>query len=49
MTLTGDEAGARASLGERGRASFDVEVLFIQEADAGQTLSATYRTALHRV
>lgn len=48
-TLAGDEPGARASLAERGRASFDVAVRFSREADDGETATATYRMALLRV
>jgi acyl-coenzyme A thioesterase PaaI-like protein len=46
--LVDDEAGARASLEQRGRASFDVEVLFRREADDVQTASMTARMALLR-
>ena len=45
-TLTGDEPGARASLAERGRATFDVEVVFRRERDHEQTARCTYRMAL---
>ena len=47
--LTGDESGARASLAERGRATFDVEVLFRREDDDQQTARCTYRMALLQV
>ncbi len=46
--LTGDEAGVRASLEERGRATFPVEVRFRCEADDVETAVATYRMALLR-
>ena len=46
--LVDDEAGARASLETRGRASFDVEVLFRREADDVQTATMTARMALLR-
>ena len=44
--LDGDEAGARASLDERGVATFDVEVLFRRETDDVQTAVMTARMAL---
>lgn len=44
--LTGDEAGVRASMQERGRATFPVEVRFRREADDVETAVATYRMAL---
>jgi acyl-coenzyme A thioesterase PaaI-like protein len=44
--LVDDEAAARASLAERGRASFDVEVRFRREADDVQTATMTARMAL---
>lgn len=44
--LTGDEAGVRASVQERGRATFPVEVRFRREADDVETAVATYRMAL---
>jgi hypothetical protein len=48
--LTGDEASARRSFAERGRASFDVQVRFRREADAPETAvetaAATYVMAL---
>jgi acyl-coenzyme A thioesterase PaaI-like protein len=47
--LVGDEAGARASLDERGVASFDVEVLFRRETDDVQTAAMTARMALKRL
>lgn len=47
--LTGDETGARASLAERGRATFDVEVAFRRETDDQPTALCTYRMALLRV
>jgi acyl-coenzyme A thioesterase PaaI-like protein len=46
--LVDDEAAARASLDQRGRASFDVEVLFRREADDVQTATMTARMALLR-
>jgi len=46
--LTGDEVAARASLGERGVAVFDVEVVFTREADGGQTAVMRPRMALKR-
>lgn len=46
--LVDDEAGARASLETRGRASFDVEVVFRREADDVQTATMTARMALLR-
>lgn len=45
-TLLGDEAGARASLAERGRATFPVEVRFRRETDNVETAVATYVMAL---
>ncbi len=45
-TLVGDEAGARASVAERGRAVFPVEVRFRRESDDVETAVATYRMAL---
>ena len=42
----GEEAGARASLAERGRATFPVEVRFRREDDDVETAVATYRMAL---
>lgn len=48
-TLTDDETAARASLEERRRATFAVEVLFARESDEVQTAAATYRMALLRV
>ena len=47
-TLTGDEAGVRASLAERGRATFPVEVRIRRESDDVETCVATYRMALLR-
>ena len=47
-TLTGDEAGVRASVAERGRATFPVEVRFRREQDDVETAVATYRMALLR-
>lgn len=47
-TLTGDEDGVRASVAERGRATFPVEVRFRREADDAETAVATYRMALLR-
>lgn len=47
-TLTGDEQGVRASVDERGRATFPVEVRFRREADDVETSAATYRMALLR-
>jgi Domain of unknown function (DUF4442) len=44
--LVDDEAAARASLTERGVASFDVEVVFTRESDAVQTGVMTARMAL---
>jgi len=46
--LTGDEAGVRASVQERGRATFPVEVRFRREDDDVETAVATYRMALLR-
>ena len=45
-TLLGDEAGARASLAERGRASFPVEVRFRRQDDGVETAVAPYVMAL---
>ena len=45
-TLTGDEASARQSLADRGRATFDVQVRFRREADDVETAVATYVMAL---
>lgn len=47
-TLLGDEAGARASYGQRGSASFPVEVVFRRESDDGETARATYAMAVKR-
>ena len=47
-TLIGDEAGVRASLVERGRATFPVEVRIRRESDGVETCVATYRMALLR-
>ena len=47
--LVDDEASARASLDERGVASFDIEVLFRRETDDVQTAAMTARMALKRV
>lgn len=44
--LTGDEDGVRASLTERGRATFPVEVRFRRGTDDVETAVATYRMAL---
>ena len=44
--LVDDEASARASVQERGRASFDVEVVFTRESDGVQTATMTARMAL---
>ncbi len=46
--LTDDEASARASLAERGRARFDVAVRFRREADGVETAAATYVMALRQ-
>lgn len=46
--LTGDEAGVRASVADRGRATFPVEVRFRRETDDVETAVATYRMALLR-
>ena len=46
--LLGDEAGVRASVDERGRATFPVEVRFRRESDDVETAVATYRMALLR-
>lgn len=48
-TLLGDEAGARASLAARGRATFPVEVRFRLESDGAETAVATYVMALLQV
>jgi acyl-coenzyme A thioesterase PaaI-like protein len=45
-TLVGDEAGVRASVAQRGRASFPVEVRIRREADDVETTVATYVMAL---
>jgi acyl-coenzyme A thioesterase PaaI-like protein len=47
--LVDDEAGARASLAERGVASFDIEVLFRRETDDVQTAVMTARMALKKI
>jgi acyl-coenzyme A thioesterase PaaI-like protein len=47
--LLGDEAGVRASVQARGRASFPVEVRFRREADDVETAVATYAMALLQV
>jgi acyl-coenzyme A thioesterase PaaI-like protein len=44
--LVDDEVAARASLAQRGVATFDVEVLFHREADDVQTAVMTARMAL---
>jgi acyl-coenzyme A thioesterase PaaI-like protein len=44
--LVDDEAGARASLAERGVATFDIEVVFTRETDDVQTAVMTARMAL---
>jgi acyl-coenzyme A thioesterase PaaI-like protein len=44
--FAGDEASARASLDERGVATFDVEITFRREADDVQTAQMTARMAL---
>jgi acyl-coenzyme A thioesterase PaaI-like protein len=44
--LVDDEASARASLADRGVATFDVEILFRREADDLQTAVMTARMAL---
>jgi hypothetical protein len=44
----GEEDGVRASVAERGRATFPVEVRFRRERDAVETAVATYRMALLR-
>lgn len=46
--LVGDEAATRAALDEKGRATFDVEVVVTREADGVQTAVATYVMALRR-
>ena len=45
-TLTGGEDGVRASVAERGRATFPVEVRFRRESDDVEAAVATYRMAL---
>ena len=47
--LVDDEASARASLTERGVASFDIEVLFHREGDGVQTAVMTARMALKQL
>jgi acyl-coenzyme A thioesterase PaaI-like protein len=47
--LLDDEAAARASLAERGVASFDIDVLFRRETDDVQTAVMTARMALKQV
>lgn len=42
------EQGVRDSLAHRGRASFDVEVVFSREGDGVETARASYRMALLR-
>ena len=42
----GEEDGVRASVAERGRATFPVEVRFRRESDDVETAVATYRMAL---
>jgi hypothetical protein len=44
--LEGEEDGVRASLAERGRATFPVEVRFRRESDGVETAVGTYRMAL---
>ena len=44
----GEEDGVRASVAERGRATFPVEVRFRREEDDAETAVATYRMALLR-
>ncbi len=44
----GEEDGVRASLEDRGRATFPVEVRFRRETDDVETAVATYRMALLR-
>jgi acyl-coenzyme A thioesterase PaaI-like protein len=46
--LADDEAAARASVAERGRASFDVDVVFRRESDNEQTATMVARMALLR-
>lgn len=46
--LTGDEEGVRASVAERGRATFPVEGRVRRESDDVETAVATYRMALLR-
>lgn len=48
-TLLGNEVGARASLGQRGVATFPVEVVFRREDDEAETARATYTMALKRL
>jgi acyl-coenzyme A thioesterase PaaI-like protein len=47
--LVDDEASARASVEQRGRATFEVEVLFRRESDDVQTATMTARMALLRM
>jgi acyl-coenzyme A thioesterase PaaI-like protein len=47
--LTGDEAGARSSLAERGVAVFAVEVVFTREGDGAPTATMTAQMALKRM
>ena len=42
----GEEDGVRATLADRGRATFPVEVRFRRESDDAETASAAYRMAL---
>ena len=44
----GEEDGVRASVAERGRATFPVDVRFRRESDDVETAVATYRMALLR-
>ena len=44
----GEEDGVRASLEDRGRATFPVEVRFLRESDDVEKAVATYRMALLR-
>lgn len=46
--MNGEEDGVRASVDERGRATFPVEVHFRRETDDVETAVATYRMALLR-
>lgn len=46
--LAGEEDGVRASVADRGRATFPVEVRFRRESDDVETAVATYRMALLR-